>query len=209
MWQSVNITEWGKKTVTNYREYLQSDHWKRKRDTRLIIDKKCQICGRPFDLQVHHMTYENLPYERNTDLITLCDYCHRSVEKMKNYASQSSFSIVRKLIIKQFIKEYLDRDYSHKGDLDLCQTETIKRLLYPYITEHGLSADYCGGTKEVNDYFRNRRYEIILEMMESGAEPSDIFRYYKFSQSMVYKVFKNPQKAKELLEKERSEDAET
>ena len=69
-----------------YTEYLRSDTWQRLRSQRLKIDHyKCQLCGRPFDLQVHHIYY---PQELGTedvysDLITLCEYCHEAVEQQK------------------------------------------------------------------------------------------------------------------------------
>lgn len=189
-----------------YREYLQSDDWKKKRQERLWFDKKCQICGRPFDLEVHHLTYKNFPCENATDLITLCRRCHEKVEFRKRrywHKGSDSHYIVRDLIIEQFNKQFEDKDYSAGGDLDLCSLDTIKRYLFPYIREHGLTADYCSGSTGVIDFFRLKRYAVILNMMDRGACPDDVFRRYRFSENMVYKVFRNPEIARRQLSEEK------
>jgi 5-methylcytosine-specific restriction endonuclease McrA len=37
---------------------------------------KCENCGEPYGLQVHHLTYERLGRELDTDLVVLCRQCH-------------------------------------------------------------------------------------------------------------------------------------
>lgn len=193
----------------DYQKYLKSYEWKRTRDERIAIDQKCQICGRPFDLNVHHMTYGNVPYEKMSDLITLCRFCHEKVESEKGRPYYESFSIVNKLICHKFIKEYKEKDYAYHGDLDFCELNTVKRYLYPYMKDHGANLDHISGTQIVKDYFRNRRYEVILNYIEHGAAPDDVFRKYKFSSNMVYKVFRDPDSAREFLSKEDLTYAET
>lgn len=187
------------KEVENYHDYLTSYDWQYKRNKRIAIDQKCQICGRPFNLHVHHMTYKNVPDERTTDLITLCKFCHRKVEDRKGAPWYDSFGIVNEMICRQFINEHKDRDYSAKGDLDFCKLDVIKRYLFPYMKEHGANLDRISGTSTVLTYFRNRRYEIILNMKAHGATPDDIFRRYKFSTNMVYKVYKQPEVVARIL----------
>ena len=61
----------------NHQEYLKSKEWQDIRDVRLKVDRyTCQGCGRHNELNVHHVTYERLGYERIEDLITLCKRCH-------------------------------------------------------------------------------------------------------------------------------------
>jgi len=72
-------------------EYEQSDWWKNK--TKLLLENKdaqCPFCGRrrwiwqPRKKQwkrsirfvTHHQTYENVPYEKEEDLILACWQCH-------------------------------------------------------------------------------------------------------------------------------------
>jgi 5-methylcytosine-specific restriction endonuclease McrA len=79
----------------NYREYIQSDDWKKRRGRALwrsahLQTPQCEICGklggsfknRDSDdrhrvdnsrgLEVHHLTYTNLGNETPEDLIVLC-----------------------------------------------------------------------------------------------------------------------------------------
>ena len=60
-----------------YKEYLETDHWKKTRKRALHRAKyKCQLCGSKENLNVHHNTYENRGQEKDEDLIVLCQECH-------------------------------------------------------------------------------------------------------------------------------------
>jgi CRISPR/Cas system-associated protein Cas10 (large subunit of type III CRISPR-Cas system) len=61
-----------------YEEYLQTPHWKRRREDRLrAAGRRCQLCNRgSVTLNVHHRTYERLGEELDGDLIVLCRTCH-------------------------------------------------------------------------------------------------------------------------------------
>jgi 5-methylcytosine-specific restriction endonuclease McrA len=61
----------------SYKRYLQGDHWKELRETKLIESNgRCQKCKRTSNLQVHHLTYDRKGHERLTDLMVLCERCH-------------------------------------------------------------------------------------------------------------------------------------
>lgn len=68
-----------------YVKYLQSPEWKKKRGKRIGYDQgRCQNCGSPLHLQVHHLGYDRLGDECvKSDLKTLCVDCHRKVERLK------------------------------------------------------------------------------------------------------------------------------
>jgi hypothetical protein len=184
-----------------YKEYLMSDEWKRKRDKRLLIDQKCSICGKPFDLQVHHMTYKTFPNEHTTDLITVCKNCHTRIESIKDQPWYDSFGIVNGLIINQFNIENENNDYSAGGHIDFCNLETVKRYLFPYMKEHGANLDYIGGTNKVIEYFRDKRYEVILNYIEHGYPKEIVKQRVRFSNSMIDKVYKNPEIAREAIKR--------
>jgi hypothetical protein len=61
-----------------YKEYLQTPHWKRRREDKLrVAGRSCQLCNRSsVVLNVHHRTYERLGEELDGDLIVLCRACH-------------------------------------------------------------------------------------------------------------------------------------
>ena len=62
----------------DYQEYLNTDHWKEKRQEALEeYGYSCVLCGSGPNLEVHHRNYFNLWRENITkDLIVLCDKCH-------------------------------------------------------------------------------------------------------------------------------------
>ena len=71
----------------NYRVYLSSPEWSRKRLERLKIDNHtCRVChhqGDEYSLHVHHSTYKRLGDENvETDLITVCSLCHDAIHNM-------------------------------------------------------------------------------------------------------------------------------
>ena len=60
-----------------YKQYLQSDHWKKVRGDALErADYKCQICNSEESLNVHHNTYKNRGCEKDSDVVVLCLNCH-------------------------------------------------------------------------------------------------------------------------------------
>jgi len=68
-----------------YDEFLETDYWKkfsheRKRDA----DYKCTKCGRrDLNLHTHHLKYERRGYERKTDVVVLCEACHKEAHGME------------------------------------------------------------------------------------------------------------------------------
>ncbi len=64
-----------------YREYMQSDTWKRLRREALERDgRRCRLCNASGGLQVHHRYYPEVLGTETTDaLTTLCGDCHEAV----------------------------------------------------------------------------------------------------------------------------------
>ena len=67
--------------VENYKEYyhkyLKSKRWKQKKDQILKNrENKCQLCGDMNNIHVHHNTYDRVGFEKDEDLIILCNECH-------------------------------------------------------------------------------------------------------------------------------------
>ena len=64
----------------DYQEYLLSDLW---RAARMNAIRKafyrCEKCGSPIRLEVHHLSYDNLGNERKEDLRVLCEKCHKEL----------------------------------------------------------------------------------------------------------------------------------
>jgi len=90
----------------NYFQYLQSDHWRKMRYRRLLIDGfQCHECGHGDALQVHHKTYERIGKENvDTDLVTLCARCHndehrRQIEEKRPVLSRRE--ILRSVVVTE------------------------------------------------------------------------------------------------------------
>ena len=77
--------------VNNFRymkaQYLKSPAWNKKRKQVLARDHyTCTKCGKTnLTLNVHHLSYKNLPNEPLSDLTSLCTSCHTQVHKAKGY----------------------------------------------------------------------------------------------------------------------------
>ena len=78
----------------DYNLYIKSEQWKEKREDRKFLDGlKCRFCGSAKNLQVHHITYENVPNEDMDDLITLCKSCHEKLHLVDIQRKKSFFSL--------------------------------------------------------------------------------------------------------------------
>lgn len=59
-----------------YAVYLNSPEWGEKRKEALkLANHRCR-CGETETLEVHHLSYERLGFERQRDLVVLCNSCH-------------------------------------------------------------------------------------------------------------------------------------
>lgn len=194
-----------------YVTYLQSETWQRLRSQRLKIDNyKCQRCGRPFDLQVHHLYY---PADLGTedpyrDLITLCDTCHELVEHQKQAYRKDKKDAVEEerkyelRLIYRTIRQLACNDLSAigVGKRDYCNIAVIKED-FGQILDNQLQM--MGYVSRVQGYFRNRRYRIILNMIDTGLTPREICERTRFSWAMVFKVCSKPETAKAILKNEK------
>lgn len=195
-----------------YIQYLRSDTWQQLRSKRLAIDEyRCQRCGCPYGLQVHHLFYPAVlgtedPYK---DLITLCGPCHEIIEhqkkeyrKDKKDAWQEQRNYELRLIYRT-IRQMSCNDLSMIGigKKDYCNIDTIKTDFGPILGDLNL-----GYVSRVQDYFRNQRYRIILQMMETGCTPRQICDRTKFSWNMVSKVFNKPETARAILKNEKEQE---
>lgn len=65
------------KHAAAYMRYLRSPEWRAHRERALAAaDHRCQRCGAPDELEVHHLSYDRLGFERPQDLQVLCNPCH-------------------------------------------------------------------------------------------------------------------------------------
>lgn len=116
----------------DYYAYLKTQAWEDMRQKIFRRDGfKCVICHEAKNLNVHHITYENLGAEKESDLVTLCQACHEKVhsgdpmenlissreknfEKRANELEYNEMTLAdrqnqyRKELVKQEMDEYMD-----------------------------------------------------------------------------------------------------
>lgn len=73
--------------VLGYKNYLKTSHWKFKRiEIYRKYDRRCTKCGKAIQLRdanVHHLTYDRVGNEEDSDLTLLCIKCHKEVHGIK------------------------------------------------------------------------------------------------------------------------------
>jgi 5-methylcytosine-specific restriction endonuclease McrA len=70
-----------KEIVTSYTQYLRTEHWRKARLQKLLLNPLCEKCDSCADLTIHHKTYKHLGQESLTELLTLCVDCHSKLHK--------------------------------------------------------------------------------------------------------------------------------
>jgi len=92
----------------NYQEYLQTPHWKaKKQEAYNYYGASCVLCGSRKSINVHHREYNNKWNEPMSDLTVLCYSCHDGHHKI---ARQIKFAEQEVLDVEKFCKEILEDD---------------------------------------------------------------------------------------------------
>ena len=74
--------EYYKKARIDYYQYLRTKTWREKANERLKQDGyQCVLCRSAKNLSVHHITYENIGFEKMDDLISVCKACHEKLHE--------------------------------------------------------------------------------------------------------------------------------
>jgi len=66
-------------TYVKHSEYLQTDYWQWIKDKMYAKYRCCQLCGKAWDLQVHHLCYDHFYAEiPGRSIVLTCDNCHHA-----------------------------------------------------------------------------------------------------------------------------------
>lgn len=86
-----------------YEDYISSPEWAEKKQARMNLDgHECQGCRSDKDLRVHHVTYARFGgRERMSDLITVCERCHRLIHKIYKPMAGPRLATVTSRVLKQ------------------------------------------------------------------------------------------------------------
>lgn len=86
--KGANVNYFSTKTRVDYKTYLKSIAWKKKKDEWVASGRplECWACGRAMPINragfdFHHRTYENLGHEKLDDLVLLCRADHEQLSK--------------------------------------------------------------------------------------------------------------------------------
>lgn len=113
----LNISLWGFKNkiyAITYSDYVDSPIWEERKDKYFKNhERKCYMCGEAHYIQLHHLDYNYLGYERDMDLIPLCHKCHKKLHDFLENA-------------KNMYEECLAGSKELKRQLDLEKYEKIK-----------------------------------------------------------------------------------
>ena len=197
--------------MDRYYEYLQSDWWKKTRDECIdSFEKKCFCCEKPYDLQVHHLTYEHLGFERKSELVCLCKKCHEWIEEKKKYSGGLSKKQQWDLLecrkkeiwgkahnmpyrsLDHFITCCMENDLVGNGKYDLENIGQFNDFVEKYIKEYP-NSDIVG-ISAVRQYLNPLRYEKILKYINLNYTKKQIQKCTGFSMNMINKVCANPEK---------------
>ena len=70
------------KKMLNYKNYIESEEWKKKSREFILEDPECEKCGSGFNLTCHHKNYRNLGSETRRDIKILCWNCHKKYHQV-------------------------------------------------------------------------------------------------------------------------------
>lgn len=114
----------------NYKEYLKTEGWQRTR--RWALDRagnKCQLCKSDKKLNVHHNNYSSLGKEEPSDIIVLCERCHKihhdnEIPKKNIRKKKTKFVFEFNPILNPEVKKLIDRLNQRPDDTE---TKSILR----------------------------------------------------------------------------------
>lgn len=66
----------------DYDQYINSPRWRRRKVEYFARHNRlCRLCGKGKDIHLHHLTYERMGAELDSDLMPLCQRCHDIVHQ--------------------------------------------------------------------------------------------------------------------------------
>lgn len=98
-----------------YSDYLKSKSWGEKRKSVLKrADYRCMVCYSDTKLDVHHRTYKRIFKEKLTDLIALCEGCHKLFH---NILPKYEDPIISTISFKPIPKNKYEREIEKRQNL--------------------------------------------------------------------------------------------
>lgn len=152
-------------------EYYESDHWKVfKKAYYSQHPKRCWATGRTDNIDLHHITYENLGNEKDEDVIPLCREMH---EKLHKFVKEYKVPLDKAHLV---LKETYTNDSDHaklakEDSLELIEhlkeknfEQTRNDLLFFIVNTKRM-------TKELLEFFRNHDPDYTSTLYSDWIDP--------------------------------------
>lgn len=75
IYENLNETDKNPLSLSEYNQYLESEHWRGFAKSLFDEQKQCSICGNKAE-HIHHLHYRNIWKENIEDVVVLCAKCH-------------------------------------------------------------------------------------------------------------------------------------
>lgn len=101
------------KRKEEYHKYLKSAEWIEFRAS--IIKKRgkvCEKCGATSNIQAHHLTYERIFVELETDIQLLCVDCHSAIHNKKRKKAKEKAKLRAKVKKKPKVKQKIKQAFT-------------------------------------------------------------------------------------------------
>lgn len=137
----------------------------------------CVICNKQLndkEYRTHHLDYRRCGNERIRDVVTLCDECHATFHqnwKQAEYFREEDENHWDMFSLEETAKlcgAFLRDDYWFGGELNCCNPDVCGELIDDYTRNKQLTVAPAINPNDIQLYFRNKRYDIILEEEKRG-----------------------------------------
>jgi hypothetical protein len=94
-------------TKLEYKKYLKTEHWLelKKRMWSSNVPKVCFACGiGNCKLAIHHRTYTRIGREKISDLVFICDGCHKKIHEYKKKFPRKDLIKITRMISRRIRK---------------------------------------------------------------------------------------------------------
>lgn len=126
----------------DFYQYIKTQAWEEMRQKVFRRDGfQCVVCKEAKNLNVHHITYDNLGAEKESDLVTLCRDCHEKVhagDTVENMIGTRQYALWKaEAKLNSEMAEFVERE--KKFEIDRFMNEKTRKL---YALAIALGDDY-------------------------------------------------------------------
>jgi len=180
------------------KEYWESLAWELiKKHLFHKYNEKCCHCGEEdiSKLVIHHITYQNFPFEKEEDMIVLCKKCHNEIHKKDSKKVYTEHTHLKNIMTSKEDKimdlKKISKDVQEKFSkcCDLCDENPTQGQIF-FLKEINLYYKKTIQNAFTNLYTHPNRKEISIY--------PECFEKLRLTRPGLWDIEKNPQLAKAL-----------